>query len=70
MKNLHWMMMVCCLLPILLSFLVSVFGIRGDVSNVLLIGFLLLCPLMMLTGHKHSAESDEKDTHKKQHGCH
>lgn len=59
MKRSHvWIMIVCCLIPIAGIAAVSLFKI--PLSNVLLYGMILLCPIshllmMKYMGHEHSS---------------
>lgn len=59
MKKSHmWIMILCCLIPIAAIAAVYLFNI--PLSNVLLYGFILLCPLshllmMKAMGHGHSS---------------
>ncbi len=58
MKKSHmWLMILCCLIPVL--GLVAVYFFKVPVSNVLLYGLILFCPLshlfmMQFMGHDHS----------------
>lgn len=59
MKKSHmWMMILCCLIPII--GLAAVFLFNVPLSNVLLFGLILLCPIshllmMKYMGHDHSS---------------
>ena len=59
MKKSHmWLMLLCCLIPVVGILLVSVF--KFPLNNVLFYGMILLCPLshilmMRFMGHDHSS---------------
>ncbi len=61
MKKSHiWIMLLCCLIPII--GLTAVFIFKVPLSGVLLYGMVLLCPLshvlmMAFMGHNHVADS-------------
>lgn len=61
MKKSHiWLMLMCCLIPVV--GLTAVYFFKVPVSSVLLYGMLLLCPIshvlmMSFMGHDHSTES-------------
>ena len=68
MKKSHmWMMVLCCLIPVV--GLVAVYFFKIPLSNVLLYGMILLCPLshllmMRFMGHDHSsAEQHSQHQH-------
>ena len=69
MKKSHmFLMLLCCLIPII--GLTAVYFFKVPLSNVLLYGMLLLCPLshilmMKFMGHDHSspAQSSEHQHH-------
>ncbi|NOH02636.1 MAG: hypothetical protein HND47_12100 [Chloroflexi bacterium] len=66
MKKSHlWIMILCCLIPIVALGAVFLFNI--PLSSVLLYGLILLCPLshllmMKYMGHEHSSE-DQHSQH-------
>ena len=59
MKKSHmWMMILCCLIPVV--GLVAVYFFKVPLNNVLFYGMVLLCPLshllmMKFMGHEHSS---------------
>ena len=66
MKKSHlWMMILCCLIPV--AGLVAVYFFKIPLSNVLLYGMILFCPLshllmMKFMGHDHSS-SEQPSQH-------
>jgi uncharacterized membrane protein len=66
MKKSHmWIMILCCLIPVV--GLTAVYFFKVPLSNVLLYGMILLCPLshllmMRFMGHDHG-ESESHDQH-------
>jgi uncharacterized membrane protein len=66
MKKSHmWLMLLCCLIPVVGILLVSVFKV--PLNNVLFYGMILLCPLshilmMKFMGHNHSS-SEQHSQH-------
>ena len=67
MKKSHMLLMLlCCLIPII--GLTAVYFFKVPLSNVLLYGMLLLCPLshilmMKFMGHNHSSEQHSQHQH-------
>jgi hypothetical protein len=82
MKNQMWMMLICCLAPLLLVILGPALGFNnGNAFFVILIGAVLLCFFMVkgrsgkggcCGGHKHEdGDKDNKGEKKQGHqGCH
>jgi hypothetical protein len=77
MKNQSWMMLVCCLLPVLLIFVAPALGLNKENSFWVLIPVILLVCFMMMRkgggccgGHgDKNSDPDKKDVEKKS-GCH
>jgi uncharacterized membrane protein len=67
MKKSHiFLMILCCLIPII--GLAAVYLFKIPVSNVILYGMLLLCPLshlfmMRFMGHEHSSPAESQSQH-------
>ena len=67
MKKSHmWLMILCCLVPVVGIVLVSFFKV--PLNNVLFYGMILLCPLshllmMRFMGHDHSSEQHVEHQH-------
>jgi uncharacterized membrane protein len=68
MKKSHlWIMILCCLIPIIA--LTAVFLFKIPLSNVLLYGLILLCPvshllMMKFMGHDHSSTDHSQHEHR------
>ena len=52
-----WWMIRCCLLPLMIIFLLPVFGVRGDLSIFFFILLMFVCHLMMMGGHRHHQDN-------------
>ena len=67
MKKSHmWLMILCCLIPVVGIVLVAFFKV--PLNNVLFYGMILLCPLshllmMRFMGHDHSSEQHAEHQH-------
>jgi len=67
MKKSHmWLMILCCLIPVVGVVLVSFFKV--PLNNVLFYGMILLCPLshllmMRFMGHDHSSQEHTDHQH-------
>lgn len=77
MKNQSWMMLVCCLLPVLLIFVAPALGLNKGNSFWVLIPVMLLVFFMMMGKgggccgghHKKEPDTNKKEGEKKP-GCH
>lgn len=76
MKNNAWMMLICCLAPLLLFVVAPAIGLdKQNLSWILIPAMLLVCFMMMgkgggcCGGGHHDKESDNKAEEKKQ-KCH
>ncbi len=77
MKNQSWMMLICCLLPVVLIFVAPALGLnKGNLFWVLIPVMLLVCFMMMGKGggccgghHKKEPDTDKNEGEKKP-GCH
>ncbi len=59
--NRHFLwMLIGCTLPLLLIFLLPVFGIRSQETLVVFIILMFACHLMMLGGHNHNHSHSSK----------
>ena len=79
MKNQPWMMLVCCLAPVLFFLVAPALGLNKDNSFWILIPVMLLACFMMMGkgggccgGHKDQKKENESDGKQKgdQYGCH
>lgn len=78
MKNSSWMMLICCLGPLLLLVLAPALGLdKQNLSWIVFPAMLLVCFMMMgkgggCCGGHHEKESDKKDnkTENKNQKCH
>ena len=79
MKNQPWMMLICCLLPLLLIFVAPSLGFnKGNALFILIPAMLLVCFMMMgkggggcCGGHDDKKpEADQKEEGQEKHGCH
>ena len=60
-------MLLGCLLPFLLIFLLPLFGVGEGVSLFVFIVLMFVCHLFMMGGHKHGRGSSEKSENKEHH---
>ncbi len=77
MKNQMWMMLICCLGPLLVFIIAPLLGVNGqNLSWILIIPIMLLVCFMMMGkggGCCGSHKKDENENSKKEggnHGCH
>lgn len=79
MKNHGLWMIIGCILPLFLIFLLPAFGVSGNVSLFIFIILMFACHLFMM-GHHHGKEGNHtqggseevgsKPTKETKHGCH
>lgn len=76
MKNQSWLMLICCLGPLLFLAFGPVFGLSKETGSWVLIPIMLLFCFMMMGkgggccgGHQHKGPDTDKKEEKK-HGCH
>lgn len=62
MNNHSIRMLIGCLVPLLLIFILPLFGVGQGVTLFVFIILMLGCHLLMMGGHKH-AEDDEEVNH-------
>ena len=79
MKNQSWMMLICCLAPLLLFVVGPALGLnKGNAVFVLIPVMILVCFMMMGKGggccgnHRHQKKENESDDKQKdgKQGCH
>jgi hypothetical protein len=77
MKNNSWMMLICCLGPLLLFMVAPALGLNKDNLFWILIPAMLLVSFMMMGkgggccgGHKDKKSSSDKKNGEKKSGCH
>ncbi|MFO7956624.1 MAG: hypothetical protein R6X33_05950 [Candidatus Brocadiia bacterium] len=56
-------MIVGCVLPLLLIFVLPLFGISGGVSLFIFIVLMFACHLMMVRGHEEHGSGSETEEH-------
>lgn len=69
MKNHGLWMMMGCALPLLLIFILPIFGVRNNISLFIFIVLMFGCHLLMMGGHQgsHNGHDERKE---KSHGGH
>ena len=78
MKNQSWMMIICCLAPLLLFFVGPAVGLKENAFFILIPVMILVCFMMMGKGggccgsHRHGKETDESENKQKdsKQSCH
>lgn len=78
MKNNSWMMLICCLGPLLFFVIAPALGLnKQNLSWILIPAMLLVCFMMMgkgggcCGGHQHKdPDADKKEEGQKKKGCH
>lgn len=63
MNNHSIRMLIGCLVPLLLIFILPLFGVGEGVTLFIFIILMLGCHLMMMGGHGHHAKDDEEVDH-------
>ncbi len=61
-KHALWML-IGCILPILLIFLLPAFGVNDNVSLIVFIGLMFACHLFMPGHHHHGKNDNEQSDH-------
>jgi len=56
-------MLVGCLVPLALLFLLPLFGVGSGLTLLLFVGLMFMCHMMMLGGHGHSHGHRKHDTY-------
>ena len=66
--NHHLRMLIGCLLPLLLIFVLPLFGVGQGTSLFVFMILMFGCHLMMMSGHgKHEHTKSDKETNHEQH---
>lgn len=58
-------MLVGCLVPLILIFLLPVLGVSGDITTLVFLGLMFVCHLLVLRGHDHG-HHDQQTTPEKE----
>ena len=61
-------MILGCVVPLLLSFILPLLGLSGNVGTLLFIVLMFACHLLMMRGH--GAHRNSSDTREGHHGSH
>lgn len=72
MKHYGLWMILCCLLPLLVIFMLPLFGVKGDASVFFFVLMMFVCHWMMMGSSHHKDDNGEGQEDKKEgrHGCH
>lgn len=62
-KHALWML-IGCVLPMMLIFLLPAFGVSNNVTMVIFIALMFACHLFMPGHHHHGGKADEPTDHK------
>lgn len=54
-------MLIGCLLPLALIFVLPLFGVGSGVTLLVFIGLMFMCHLMMMGGHGHGSHGEHGD---------